>query len=183
MVEPAQHTLLIAEPFMKDPNFMRTVVYLCRHSDEGSFGFVLNKRFEHNLDELIHGFEGSRIPVYTGGPVQPDMVHYIHQYPDLIPGSFRIADDVYWGGEFEVLKRLIQTQQVDLNKIKFFIGYSGWESGQLDFEMQENSWLTAPATRKLVFDVPADDVWKQSIEHLGGEYKIMANFPIDPQLN
>lgn len=183
MVAPGQNILLIAEPFLKDPNFARTVVYLCRHSDEGSFGFVLNKPFEYTLDELIQGFEGTQIPVYTGGPVQPDMVHYIHQYPDLIPGSFAISNDIHWGGDFDTVKRLIRSGSIDLRKIKFFIGYSGWESGQLDHEMEEKSWLTVTATRNLVFDVPPEQVWKSSIEHLGGDYKIMAHFPIDPQLN
>lgn len=175
--------MLIADPFLKDPNFMRTVVYICRHSEEGSFGFVLNKRFDQDLAELIHGFEGFTIPVYLGGPVQPDMVHYIHQYPDLIPGSFRISDEVFWGGDFDTVKRLIRSHSIDMTKIKFFIGYSGWESGQLETELAEKSWLTAAATRKIVFDVPVEEIWKESIEHLGGEYRIMVNFPIDPQLN
>ncbi len=183
MIDPAQDTLLIADPFLKDPNFMRTVVYICRHSDEGSFGFVLNKMYDQTLDELINGLEGFTIPVYEGGPVQPDTIHYIHQYPDLIPESYKISDDVYWGGDFETLKMLIRSYQIDLAKIKFFIGYSGWESDQLANELKEKSWLTATSTRKIIFDVPAEDVWKESIEHLGGKYKMMANFPIDPQLN
>nr|HPH84614.1 YqgE/AlgH family protein [Ferruginibacter sp.] len=91
--------------------------------------------------------------------------------------------DVYWGGDFETLKILIRSYQIDLAKIKFFIGYSGWESDQLANELKEKSWLTATSTRKIIFDVPAEDVWKESIEHLGGKYKMMANFPIDPQLN
>ena len=81
MIDPAQDTLLIADPFLKDPNFMRTVVYICRHSDEGSFGFVLNKMYDQTLDELINGLEGFTIPVYEGGPVQPDTIHYIHSIP------------------------------------------------------------------------------------------------------
>lgn len=183
MIEPGQDILLIADPFLKDPNFMRTVVYICRHSDEGSFGFVLNKRFEHDLADLISGFEGMDIPVYQGGPVQPDMIHYIHQYPELIPNCFKISDEIYWGGDFDTVQRLIRSHSIDMKKIKFFIGYSGWESGQLNSELEEKSWLTASATRKIVFDIPEEDIWKESIEHLGGDYRIMVNFPIDPQLN
>lgn len=183
MIEPAQHTLLIADPFLKDPNFMRTVVYLCRHSEEGSFGFVLNKLFEQTLDELLNGLEGHELPVYYGGPVQTDTVHYIHQYPDLIPDSYKISDDIYWGGDFETVKSLIQENRIDASKIKFFIGYSGWDKEQLAQELTENSWLTATANRKLVFDTASDEVWKESLRHLGGQYELLINYPIDPQLN
>ena len=69
MIEPASGILLISDPFLKDPNFMRTVVFLCEHQEQGSFGFVLNKQFEQSLDELMEGFDGFSIPVYYGGPV------------------------------------------------------------------------------------------------------------------
>ena len=183
MIEPAQNTLLIADPFLKDPNFMRTVVYMCRHSDEGSFGFVLNKLFDQTLDELLTGLDGFELPVYYGGPVQTDTVHYIHQYPDLVPDCFKISDDIYWGGDFETVKELIRNNSIDASRIKFFIGYSGWEKDQLALELTENSWLTATANRKLVFDTASDEVWKESLRHLGGQYELLINYPIDPQLN
>ena len=183
MIEPAQDILLIADPFLKDPNFMRTVVYMCRHSEEGSFGFVLNKIFNQTLDELIKGLDGIKIPVYYGGPVQTDTVHYIHQYPDLIPDCYKISDEIFWGGDFETVKMLLKNNQIDPEKIKFFIGYSGWEKDQLNNELTEKSWLTATATRNIVFNTPSDNVWKESLKHLGGKYEMLINFPIDPQLN
>ena len=149
MIEPAQDILLIADPFLKDPNFMRTVVYMCRHSDEGSFGFVLNKIFNQTLDELIKGLDGIKIPVYYGGPVQTDTVHYIHQYPDLIPDCYKISDEIFWGGDFETVKMLLKNNQIDPEKIKFFIGYSGWEKDQLNNELTEKSWLTTSCTKEI----------------------------------
>lgn len=183
MIEPGQHTLLIADPFLKDPNFLRTVVYLCRYGDEGSFGFVLSKLLNPTLDEFINGLEGTSIRVFYGGPVQPDTVHYIHQYPELIPDSIRISDSISWGGNFETVKQLILNGKINPSKIKFFLGYSGWEKGQLENELLEKSWLTATANRKLVFETPPDDVWKESLRHLGGQYEQIINYPIDPQLN
>lgn len=183
MIEPATGTLLIADPFLKDNNFMRTVLLICRHSEDGSFGFVINKLYELTLEDLFTDMHGYQIPVFIGGPVQLDTIHYIHQYPDLLPDSQEITDDIFWGGDFETLKKLIKEDRVDLNKIKFFIGYSGWEPGQLDSEMEERSWLTAPSTDEIVFRTPMDDVWKASLRHLGGKYEMMINFPIDPQLN
>ena len=183
MIEPATGILLIADPFLKDPNFLRTVVLLCEHQQQGSFGFVLNKQIEQTLDELITDLEGYNLPVYYGGPVQMDSIHFLHQYPHLIPESVKVINDIYWGGNFETVTALIKNNNIDLNKIKFFIGYSGWGDGQLTEELKEKSWLTVSANRKLVFNTMQDEIWKSSLRMLGGEYEMMINFPIDPQLN
>lgn len=183
MIHPAPGILLIADPFLKDPNFLRTVVILCEHKEEGSFGFVLNKQIDQTLGELISDLEEFKLPVYYGGPVQMNTIHFLHQYPDLIPESCKISNDIYWGGNFETVTALIKNNSIDLSKIKFFVGYSGWGGGQLSDELKEKSWLTVSATKSLVFDTQHDDIWKGSLQHLGGEYEIMANFPIDPQLN
>ena len=183
MISLQQGILLIADPFLKDSNFMRSVILMCRHNEEGSFGFVLNKLYEQTLGDLITEMEGFDIPVYTGGPVQMDTVHYIHQYPDLLPDSQLVSENIYWGGDFEKLKLLIKNKEVDVSKIKFFIGYSGWTNGQLEDELSQKSWLTATSTRNIVFDTPLPDMWKAGLRHLGGKYEMMINFPIDPQLN
>jgi putative transcriptional regulator len=183
MITPGPGILLIADPFLKDPNFLRTVVLLCDHKEEGSFGFVLSRKIEETLDQLLNNFEGHPLPVYYGGPVQTDTIHFIHQYPDLIPDAYQIADDIFWGGNFETVATLITNKQIDPNKIKFFIGYSGWGNGQLQTEMEEKSWLTVTATQQLAFSTLPADVWKNSLKHLGGEYEMLVNFPLDPQLN
>jgi putative transcriptional regulator len=183
MVTPAPGILLIADPFLKDPNFMRTVVFISEHSVEGTMGFVINKKIEQTLDELMDGFDDYPIPVYYGGPVQMDTIHFLHQYPDKIPGGVEVMKDVYWGGDFAVLTEMIKSGEIDFNKVRFFIGYSGWGTGQLDEELKEKSWLTAAATRKLVFHEEPDYIWKDSLKHMGGEYEMMINFPIDPSLN
>jgi putative transcriptional regulator len=183
MDQPAPGILLIADPFLKDPNFMRTVVFLCDHQEEGSMGFVINKQIEQTLGELMDGFEEFQIPVFYGGPVQMDTIHFLHQYPDRIPGGQEVMKGVYWGGDFELLSQMVKNGEADLNKIRFFLGYSGWGNGQLDGELGEKSWLTVSATRKLLFHEQPDDIWKDSLKHLGGEYEMMINFPIDPSLN
>ncbi|RYY13500.1 MAG: YqgE/AlgH family protein [Chitinophagaceae bacterium] len=183
MIEPGPGILLIAEPFLKDPNFMRTVVLLCDHQEEGSFGFVLNKLFNHTLDELMNGVGELKLPVFYGGPVQMDTLHFLHQYPDKIPGSYEILDGVCWGGDFDTAIALLQSGEIDKNRIRFFIGYSGWGNGQLSGELTEKSWLMAAANRKLVFHGDAAEIWKASLRLLGEEFERMANYPIDPQLN
>ncbi len=183
MVSPSSGILLIADPFLKDPNFMRTVVFLCDHQEEGSMGFVINKQIEQTLDELMDGFDGYKIPVYYGGPVQMDTIHFLHQYPGKIPGGQQVMKGVYWGGDFSLLAEMVKNGEIDFNKVRFFLGYSGWGNGQLDGELNEKSWLTVQATRKILFHEQPDDIWKDSLKQLGGEYEMMINFPIDPSLN
>ena len=112
MIAPGPGTLLIAEPFLKDPNFLRTVVFLCEHRAEGSFGFVLNRRFENTLDQLLPDLEDHPLPVYYGGPVQPDTIHFLHQYPELIADSQPIDEDIYWGGRFEEAIQLLRDGRI-----------------------------------------------------------------------
>lgn len=183
MIEPAPGILLIADPFLKDPNFIRTVVLLCEHQEQGSLGFVLNKQIEQSLGELITDLEEYNFPVYYGGPVQMNTIHFLHQYPDLIPESVKVSNEIYWGGNFESVTALIKSNSIDESKIKFFIGYSGWGDGQLAEELEEKSWLTVSATQNLVFNTVHDEIWKGSLQRLGRDYEMMANFPIDPRLN
>ena len=183
MIEPAAGILLISDPFLKDPNFMRTVVFLCDHQEQGSFGFVINRKYENTLDELIPELEGHKLPLFYGGPVQTDTVHFLHQYPDEIPGGLEVMNGVYWGGDFEKLVDMIKNTQLAEEKIRFYIGYSGWSDGQLNNELEEKSWLTVKATNRLIFGIDHTEIWKEALKHLGGDYEMMINFPIDPQLN
>lgn len=183
MMNPATGTLLIAEPFLKDPNFMRTVILLCEHQDEGSFGFVLNRETASTLEELLPDLTQLNIPVYYGGPVQPDTLHFLHTYPQGITGGLEISDGIFWGGDFNQALSLLQEGEMDASHIRFFVGYSGWTGGQLDTELKDKSWLMAQSTRDLVFHHNHKDIWKASLRHLGGEYEMMINFPTDPQLN
>lgn len=183
MLTPAPGVLLIADPFLKDPNFMRTVVFLTEHKEAGTVGFVLNRQYENTLDELLPEVEGHKFPVYYGGPVQTNTIHFLHRYPAEVPGGVEVAKGVWWGGDFDSLIQLINKGGIDPAKIRFYIGYSGWGSGQLQDEMNEKTWLTVEASRGLIFHNNAEEIWKDSLKHLGGEYEMMINFPIDPQLN
>ena len=110
-------------------------------------------------------------------------IHFLHRYPVEIQGGVEVMKGVYWGGDYDAVIALINSGKADPEKIRFYIGYSGWSPGQLDTEMAEKTWLTVEAARKLVFHPNAEEIWKDSLKHLGGEYEMMINFPIDPQLN
>lgn len=175
--------LLISDPFLKDPNFIRTVVLLCEHKDEGSFGFVLNKTLGQKLGDLVTSAEGIRFPVYDGGPVQKDTLHFLHQCPSLITGGIEIVDGIFWGGDFENVLELLKEDKLSKNDIRFFLGYSGWSEGQLLGELNGKSWITREASKPLVFNMNTQQIWKAALQDLGGEYSQMINYPIDPQLN
>lgn len=183
MTEILPGTILISDPFLKDPNFMRTVVLLCDHRTEGSFGFVLNKLHDSSLEDLLQNAEGIRFPVFEGGPVQKDTLHFLHQQPNLIPGGQEVTDGIFWGGDFEEVISLLRDNRLSRHDIRFFIGYSGWGENQLQDELAEKSWITGKANRPLVFQVSPAEIWKSALAKLGGEYSQMINYPIDPQLN
>jgi putative transcriptional regulator len=182
-MEPVAGTLLIAEPFLKDPNFQRTVVLICEHQEAGSFGFVLNKQMDNTLDEFMPDLDDLPLPVNYGGPVQPDTLHFLHQSPDVIPGSYEVTKGVYWGGDFKEAVARLRDGSIKPGQIRFFIGYSGWSGGQLNDELKENSWILGTAKSQLVFHRQLEQIWKDSLRSLGGEYELMVNFPTDPQLN
>lgn len=183
MVEPGAGVLLIADPFLKDPNFLRTVVLLTEYGGEGAVGFVVNRQYENTLDELLPEVEGQKLPVYYGGPVQGNTLHFLHRYPEEIAGGVEVMKGVYWGGDFDSVVNLINSGKADPARLRFYIGYSGWSAGQLEEEMEEKTWVTVAATQQLVFHPSAEEIWKESLKHLGGDYEMMINFPIDPQLN
>lgn len=183
-VTPAAGQLLLSEPFMADPNFKRTVILLCEHiEDGGTVGFILNRSLEVKVCDALMDFDVVTSDLLYGGPVAQDTLHYLHAYGDVIEDSLRIADNVYWGGNFEQLGELLREGKLDPKMVKFFLGYSGWSPGQLTGEMEEKSWIIGKATGKYVFDTPRQLLWKQVLSDLGGEHKLITNYPEDPQLN
>jgi putative transcriptional regulator len=175
--------LLISDPFLKDQNFVRTVVLICDHQTDGSVGFVINKKYDYPIGYLVSGLEECDFPVYVGGPVETDSIHFLHQRPDLIEGGFAVTKNIYWGGNFEQVKVLLQQKILTQKDIRFYIGYSGWDAEQLEGEIKEKSWITRTAAQQLIFSKNMDTVWKQALQGLGGEYALMINYPLDPQYN
>lgn len=182
MISPGENTLLIADPFLKDNHFTRSVVFLCNHDKEGSFGFSLNKKFDYHLNDLIEHIQIPDIPVFVGGPVGNDALHFLHQFPSIADAQ-KINDGLYWGGNFEDVVSLLHSGAYDSNKIKFFVGYSGWGANQLQEEMKDKSWLVAEADSKIIFETSYDLVWKESVKKLGKDYLEIINYPLDPQFN
>lgn len=182
-IAPSKGKILVSEPYLPDPNFERSIVLLCEHNEMGSFGFVLNKPSLAMLGDVMEGLEQFNATVFVGGPVQQDTLHYLHRCGDL-SGAIQITDDVYWGGDFDNLKFLINTEQINASDIKFFLGYSGWSEGQLDEELAADSWIVSDKfDSSLVFETDPKQMWKRSLESMGGRFSIYSNYPVDPRMN
>ncbi|MFC0185872.1 YqgE/AlgH family protein [Pseudarcicella hirudinis] len=141
--------LLISEPFLKDPNFERSVVLICDHNEQGSFGLVLNHKMSLHLDDVLEENIYPDIPLFAGGPVQPNTLHFIHNRPDVIEGGTEILEGLYWGGKFEDVKKLLNNGVLTAQDIRCFIGYSGWDSGQLAGELKQDSWIVSKIRQSL----------------------------------
>jgi len=182
-LNPERGRLLISEPFLPDPNFERTVVLLCEHNEEGSFGFVLNKPSVLKASEVMDELKNFDHEVFVGGPVQQDTLHFIHRHEKIGHGE-PIIENIYWGGTFEQVLFLADTRQLHPHSIKFFLGYSGWGPSQLDDELEQDSWIVCDfVSEELLFHTPADLMWRKALENMGGRYAVYANYPVDPNLN
>jgi putative transcriptional regulator len=173
--------LLVAEPFLTDPNFKRGVILLCDHQEDGSFGFILNKPIEMNISDLISSFPEFESEVHYGGPVQTDTIHYLHTKGSLLPDSIKVLSGVYWGGDFEQLKSFIKLGKIQPEDIRFFVGYSGWSTGQLKEERKVLSWMMVDGHADYIFG-DNKELWKDVLEEEGGTYSVIAQIPT-PILN
>ncbi|HOP42114.1 MAG TPA: YqgE/AlgH family protein [Flavobacteriales bacterium] len=183
VLEPAQGRLLVSEPFLSDPYFRRTVILLCTHDEQGAFGLVLNRSIEVDLDDLLpgHSLAGARVGI--GGPVQTDVLYFLHTIGKHLAGSVPVFDDVHLGGDMDQLQDLVKADPGLLRHVRFFIGYSGWSAGQLERELGERSWLVAHATTRQVMARDDEDVWRETLRGMGGRFAPLANFPEDPRSN
>lgn len=181
---PEKGDLLISEPFLPDPNFERTVVLICEHGEDGSFGFILNKPSIIKGSDVLEDTSQFDAILYVGGPVQQDTLHFIHRQVPELEGGAAIGEDLRWGGNFDQLLMLIQAEAVELEDFKFFLGYSGWGAGQLEEELKQNSWIIyKSATAEDLFDTHPDNLWRECLKKMGGKYKMISNYPSDPRLN
>ncbi|MBS1776679.1 MAG: YqgE/AlgH family protein [Bacteroidetes bacterium] len=178
--------LLIAEPFLNDPNFYRSVILLCEHGNEGSVGFVLNHATNLQLGDLFPALSLADFTIYQGGPVQPDTLHMLHKESTLFGGT-RISENIFWGGSYQALQEALLAQQCNSSDVRLLVGYSGWKKGQLDTEVIQGHWMVYAPTeaelQELLFHTDALNIWKRCIQLLGSSYNYMLNLPPNPQLN
>jgi putative transcriptional regulator len=182
-MESLRGKLLIASPKIVDPNFRRVVVYMAEHTDEGALGLVLNRPAETTVSEAVPDLgwlaEGEDA-VWVGGPVAASSVIVVAQFaePDTVPTL--IEDDLGFVPA-DVEDR--EAFAAGVRRARVFAGHSGWGPGQLESELEEDSWIIEPARREDVFTADPKALWSRVLRRKGSEYVLLATMPMDPSLN
>lgn len=183
---PSAGVLLVAEPFLREEYFNHAVITLVEHgAGESSMGLVLNKPSGYTLGEAVEGIDDDvDAPIYCGGPVSTDRLFYIHSLPEEFPGSHELADDLYIGGDFERVKAYVNMGLPTEGRIRFFVGYSGWDPGQLEEEIAAHTWAVAqrPANSEILRE-DGDSFWYRVVRTMGSSHRNWLVHPKNPQFN
>ena len=179
-------SLLIANPVLPDPNFSRTVILLCNHDEQGSFGLVINRSTQLKAPDLflnINILKSYNEKIYLGGPVSQSMVFFLCRSPSAAGKLDEVCSGVYLGSNLETLESLYASLENPEQDIRFYLGYSGWSGGQLAEEMEQNSWLVQKANEQFIFLDSESLIWPQAVNSLGEKYQYLTKAPVNPQWN
>ena len=179
-------SLLVANPVLPDPNFSRTVVLLCNHDEQGSFGLVINRTAKLNASEMfshIDILKAYNEKVYIGGPVSQSTVFFLCRSSRKVEEVDEICAGVYLGSNLETLETVYPAIENPEQNIRFYLGYSGWSGGQLAGEMEQKSWLIQNAEERFVFLDQEKLVWPEVVNSLGEKYQYLIKAPVNPQWN
>jgi putative transcriptional regulator len=175
--------ILIAKPFLQDGHFKRSVIYLCEDNSEGSLGFIINKSHGMVLRDIFPHLKNGSFPLFEGGPVSPNQLFYTHTLGLKLSDSKHIIDNVYWGGNFFELSKLIENGEVSQHQIRFYIGYSGWGEKQLSEEIDSDMWFSKKTDYNHVIQTAPEELWAQELVQINSGYKAFTDFSFDPSLN
>ena len=171
--------LLIAMPHMQDPRFERSVIYVCVHNPEGAMGLVVNRladelTFPDLLEQLGIETEQDRsdLPIHIGGPVESGRGFVLHTSDYKQGSTIRVDERVNLTATVDILKDIAAGRGP--RQALLALGYAGWGAGQLDGEIQQNTWLSVPADETLIFDTDLDHKWERSIAKLGVDVSLLS---------
>ena len=175
--------LLISEPSLSDPTFFKSVALLIHHSKNESIGLILNQPTKINLNQILEDIPMGDFPVYIGGPVERNSIHFIHTLGDIIPNTKEISKGISWGGDFNRMVSLMKEKRISRKQIRFFAGYCGWSEGQLHSEVMEDSWIIHRPNITKCMQYSNEKLWSDLIKKEHSKYAIWTNMPKDPSLN
>ena len=180
--ESLRGSLLVSTPALFDPNFRRTVILVGEHGEAGAMGLVLNRASETTVGDAVPALSdvaGADSLVHIGGPVQPEAVLVLAEFDDPAAAASLVVRDVGFARADGDLERLAQATR----RARVFAGYSGWSPGQLESELEEDSWLTEPADEVDLLPDPTEDLFAEVLKRKGGAFRLLATMPDDPSAN
>ncbi len=165
---------LIAMPNLADPNFHRSVTYICAHNDEGAMGIIINHQLDIMLGEVLQQMDmeafdqnTQQTPIFQGGPVQIDRGFVLHRPLEQWDSSLNVSDELSITTSRDILRAIANGQGP--NESLIALGYAGWSAGQLEQEIKENAWLNGPSDSQIIFNTPVDKRWASAAALLGVE--------------
>jgi len=173
--------LLIAGGGLLDPNFRRTVILIGEHNEEGALGVVLNRPAPYRIEEAVPPLASIVSPddtLFFGGPVQPDSPVILAEFdhPDF-------ADLLVFGAIGFLTGEALPESREGIKRARVFAGYAGWGAGQLEAEIEEDSWIVERALEEDVFTAEPGELWSRALRRKGGDYRLLSTMPVDPSLN
>ena len=187
-VEPTieSGTFLIATPALRDPNFHRTVILICDHDDQGSFGLVVNRPtgipIGKVFEQLTSGLEEDR-SLFFGGPVDQERLFAIRRGVPQEDAGDVIGNGMFLPKDLEGSVERIGSGSDLLKEYRFFVGYAGWTAGQLEAELLEQSWIAVSGIEDMLFETDPEKLWSEALSGLGGEQKLWSMMPPEPDWN
>lgn len=170
---------LIAMPGLADPNFSRTVTYICEHNAQGAMGIVVNRPINLHLGEMLDqlqipasSVDARELPIYLGGPVQTDRGFVLHSGDRVWDSTLRITPHVSVTTSKDILEAIAQGHGPAYALIA--LGYAGWSGGQLEDEISANAWLSGPASDEILFLTPAEQRWHAAARLLGVDMDLLS---------
>ncbi len=179
-VQSLRGHLLVAAPALVDPHFVRTVVLIAEHTDDGAMGVVLNRPGVASIADVVPDLRsllGDDERIYAGGPVQPDGVLVLAEFDDPADAALPIDGDL----GFVAVESTADA--IAASRARAFAGHAGWGPGQLDAEIEEEAWFVAPFEREDAFADDPEELWSRALLRKGGPYALVARMPEDPSLN
>lgn len=169
-MDSLENQFLIAMPSLIDPYFHKTVTFICEHNDNGAMGLVINIPVHISLNELLSQMKADHVKplsqkVLSGGPVAPDLGFVLHSSQMGWNSSLELSDNIMLTTSKDILEALGTDDAPE--KFMVALGYAGWSPGQLEAEIQQNSWLNIPADAEILFDTPIELRWQKAVEKLG----------------
>jgi putative transcriptional regulator len=183
MAESLRGKFILASPVLRDPNFVRTVVLIAEHTDEGAMGLVLNRPAGSTVGEAVPDLAwlaGDGEPVFVGGPVAETAVIVLAEFerPELA-GAIVMEDLGFIGADADDPAHL----EGAIRRARVFAGHAGWGPGQLEDELAEEAWIIEPPQREEIFTADPEDLWAAVLRRKGHRYALLATMPLDPSLN